>query len=141
MDAVILGAGHQHDPLQATARPGDGGDGIHQHVAIGRDDRRIVRGRAGAGLEGGVEDMGDVAQAAELLAHVLEIEQIDRNMAVARRILRGAPRQADDLPFAFGQKLLDDIAADDAQCADDHRFLLQALHVAAATCDIEHSLY
>ncbi len=50
---------------------------VHQHVAVGHDHRGVARGVAGTGLEGGIEDMRDVAQVLQLRGHVVEVERVD----------------------------------------------------------------
>src|SRR4029450_3626051 len=77
--------------------------------------------------------MRDVAEAFQLAGDILGVEQVDGDVRVARCGLGQPARQADDLPVAFGQKLVDDVAPDDAERAHDHGFLRRRLHAALAT--------
>src|SRR4029453_158696 len=77
--------------------------------------------------------MRDVAEPFQLASDILGVEQVNGDVAVARCGLGRPARQADDLPVAFGQKLVDDVAADDAERAHDQGFLRRRLHAALAT--------
>ena len=63
--------------------------------------------------------MRGVFQSGELLRRVLSVEQIDRDVAVARRGLGAPARQADDGPAAVREQPRDDVAPDHAERADD----------------------
>ena len=119
MRPVVFRAGDQHHAAQAQRGPLDRRDGVDQHGAVRRDVFGIARGGAGRGLKRRVENVRGVAQAGELVRRLLSVEQIHGDVAIARRGLGGAARQADDGPVALLEQPRDDVAPDHAERADD----------------------
>ena len=72
-----------------------------------------------ARLEGAIEDVRGAGEVAELRAAIRFVEEVDGDRAHARREIRRPPRQPDDVPFVLRLEVMDEVAADDAERADD----------------------
>ncbi len=71
------------------------------------------------GLKRRVENVRRVLQSGELVCGILSVEEIDSDVAVARRGIGGPARQADDGPVVLLEQPRDDVAPDHAERADD----------------------
>ncbi len=119
MRTIVFRAGDQDHATQRARRPIDRRDGVDEHVAVRSDVRCIARSGAGRRLKRCVENVRDVLQSGKLFRHALGVEEIDSDVAVARRGIGGPTRQADDGPVALPEQPRDDVAPDHTERADD----------------------
>ena len=119
MRTIVFRAGDHHHATQRGRRPVDRRDGVDEHVAVRSDVRCIARSGAGRGLKRRVENVRGVLQSGKLFRRILRLEEIDSDVAVARRGIGGPAREADDGPLTLLEQPRDDVAPDHTERPDD----------------------
>ena len=109
-----------------AARRGQGLDAVAQHRQVGRDPGRLI-GRVD---EGGIEDVGDLGEPAQLGLGVRRVEQVDRQAARPGGMAfdRRPARDPDRVPVRQAVEMLHQTAPDDPGGADHQRRLDRLRH-------------
>ena len=99
-------------------------NGLYRFNEIAQQRKVVDRGLRDLAVrsEGGKENVGDIAQVAELRLALVRIHQVDGDVLVGALHVRRAAGERDDVPLFRLEKVSQEVASDHAGCAGDERF-------------------